>query len=195
MKKPLFFSAAFFAVFFPSFIALAIMGAPLVPKSAAAEAAVSAEQVVMLVREGELPVRIVINSVGINTLVQNPESAELSVLDAALSRGAVRYPLSGELGGDKNIFLFGHSSFLPQVRNPAYQAFNKLEKVKLGETIEVRSVSRTYTYRVISVAKAEAQALSIDLEHPTGLLFLSTCNSFGDKDERFVVTAQFVKSS
>jgi len=49
--------------------------------------------------------------------VLNPQSRDIKVLDEALNSGAVHYPGTGSLTEDANVFIFGHSSFLPNVIN------------------------------------------------------------------------------
>ena len=183
------FLIVFFAVFYPSLIAVAILGAPLTP-SAVTKADTAAAEVEA---QGEIPLRIKISSVGIDASIGNPESANVGVLDAALAKGAVRYPDSGLPGDGQNVFLFGHSSFLPQVNNVAYRTFNRLEKAKIGDLIEIDSETTTFRYAVSSITKAEAEAALVDLGNDNKLI-LSTCNSFGSKEERFIVIADFVDS-
>ena len=191
--EPLRFTAAFLSVFIPSFLAVAMLGAPLIPSVSAEEGPSSSGTLVPLVSQ-ELPLRVVISSVGIDARVSNPTNTAISVLDSALQSGAVRYPLSGTLGEQKTVFLFGHSSFLPVVHNTFYRTFNHLERVNIGDTIEVYGAHEKYQYRVISVAKADSSAVSVDIAASKQQLVLSTCDSFGSKSERFVVTADFVES-
>ncbi len=191
LRYPFLFLAVFFVVFFPSLLALAMLDAPLVPVlvATADESGVS-----RAVRVSEEPIHIFIPSVGIDAPIGNPESTSVAVLDAELTKGAVRYPDSGLLGEERNLFLFGHSSFLPNIRNPAYQTFNRLEKVQIGDEILVHSGEREHRYRIISVAKVDADEALVDFTSTRQQLTLSTCDSFGKKTERFVVVADFVES-
>ena len=140
------------------------------------------------------PVHITIPSIGINVNVENPQSNNIKILDEALNRGAVRYPGTGTLTQNANIFIFGHSSFLPNIVNKNYQAFNNLNKVNIGEEIFVDSKDTRYVYRVTSVKLGQAEKIKVDLRHGTRRLTLSTCNSFGDESERYVVDADFVRT-
>lgn len=139
-----------------------------------------------------VPVRIVIESVGINVSVENPTSRDIDVLDNALLSGAVRYPSSGLLNDNSTMFLFGHSSFLPIVNNQNFRAFNNLEKVKTGELIRVESNGSVNVYSVTEVRKVNADEALVELSGKGKRLVLSTCNSFGDPGERFIVEAEFV---
>lgn len=140
----------------------------------------------------EQPVRVQAASVGINTLVVNPASTDINVLDSALLKGAVRYPESALLGEVAPMYLFGHQSYLPVVRNQAFKAFNGLQKLKTGDDIVVYSMSAAYRYRVRSIELVKAEEALIDLSVGTRTLVLTTCDSFGTPSDRYVVKADFV---
>ena len=143
----------------------------------------------------ELPVKITIPKIGLSATVVNPESTSIAVLDSWLLKGAVRYPTSSKLGETGNVVLFGHSSYLPVVGNSAYKAFNDIQKLKPGDTVEVQGEEEVYVYAVRSVSKESADKNTpIPLMASGKELTLVTCNSFGKKSDRFVVVADFVES-
>ncbi len=143
-------------------------------------------------QSGELPQRVMIEKSGINVTVANPTSQNVNALNNALLKGAARYPGSGTLGHG-NMFIMAHSSHLRIVNNQAYKAFNNLEKLNIGDTILVESASKTYTYSVISIELTNADDGYIDLKAGENMLTLVTCNVLGEKAERFMVKAVFVK--
>ena len=116
------------------------------------------------------------------------------MLDRALLAGAVRYPGSGDLGTNANVLIFGHSSYLPIVKNKAYQAFNELGKLDPGSFITVHSETHRYTYEVQRVHLANAEETLIEFTSQEPMLTLATCNTFGAKQERWVVTATLAKT-
>jgi LPXTG-site transpeptidase (sortase) family protein len=189
------FLAAFALVFAASLAALWQLGltpeaaeAPLVASADAAPAAVSASAL-------ELPVKIEIPSIALAASVADPATADIDALDALLLKGAVRYPTSGLLGQENaNVVIFGHSSYLPVVGNPAYKTFDGIQKLSRGDTITVYSSDRAYTYVVETVEKEDANSAAIPLAVSGQVLTLSTCDSFATKSDRFVVTADFVES-
>src|SRR3989344_258119 len=143
----------------------------------------------------ELPTKIVIEKINLTVTVQNPTTTSIPVLDEELLKGAVRYPTSAKLGEAGNVVLFGHSSYLPIVGNQAYKTFNGIQKLSVGDVVTVSSAAAAYTYRVRSVAKESANDNSaIPLSVAGKMLTLVTCNSFGAKEDRFVVVADFVES-
>lgn len=143
----------------------------------------------------EYPLRVVIPSASIDSRIITPESVDTDVLNAAVDVAAVHYPTSAMLGMDGTVLLFGHSSHLPIVRNQAFKTFNGIEKLKEGQVISVYSGTTEYRYKVTGVRFAQAVANSdndvIELPAVGKHLTLVTCDSFGVKSDRWVVTADF----
>ena len=139
------------------------------------------------------PSRIVIPKIALDGPVLNPQTQEAAVLDAALLKGAVRYPGSGDLESKKNIFIFGHSSELPVVHNQSFKIFNRLKELNVGDEVTLQSTDMNYRYKVSSVSLASASDALVNFTNDHQLV-LSTCNTFGAKQERFVVYADFVRS-
>ena len=140
------------------------------------------------------PKRMIIDALNKDIVIQNPKSRTVANLDTALLSGAVRHPDSADFADTGNIFLFGHSSYLPQVFNKNFQAFNDIQKLVWGDSIRVQSSDVEYRYRVTKVYKTKASDATVALERGTAKLTLVTCNSFGSKDERFVVEAELVET-
>ena len=138
-----------------------------------------------------LPVRIVAKSIGLDKTVANPDATDVETLDKALQGGTVRYPTSARLGEEGTVLIFGHSSYLPVVRNQNYKAFNGIQKLKEGETVSIYSATTEYRYAVKSVRLANATEDVIELPATGKFLTLVTCDSFGKKTDRYVVTAEF----
>jgi LPXTG-site transpeptidase (sortase) family protein len=125
--------------------------------------------------------------------VLNPESREITDLDAALLSGVVRHPDSADLAQDGNVFILGHSSYLPNVFNENFQAFNGIQDLAWGDTIEVTSDGYLHLYEVEKVYKASAQDTTVPVSGTGPRLTLATCNSFGSVDDRFIVEAKRVE--
>lgn len=142
--------------------------------------------------EGEMPIGIEIPKVGVKANVGNPATADIPTLDAALLKGAVRYPSSARLGEEGNVLIFGHSSNLPVVQNQAFKAFNEIATLVPGDEIYVYSNGRRYAYAVEEVRKANTATDGIPLNVDGSKLTLATCDNFGDKTDRFIVTASLV---
>ncbi len=142
-----------------------------------------------------LPTRIIFDSLENRSLtVLNPESRSVEALDTALLSGAVRHPDSADFEHAGTIFLFGHSSYLPNVINKNFQAFNGIQKLTWGDTIRLQSSDTEYVYRVDRVYKASAADAEVEIETGTAKLTLVTCDSFGTKSDRFIVEATLINS-
>jgi LPXTG-site transpeptidase (sortase) family protein len=148
---------------------------------------------VPMIETGEAhPVRIIFDSLDREVEVLNPASSDVAVLDEALLSGVVRHPDSADFLNTGTIFLLGHSSYLPNVMNQNFQAFNGIQKLEWGDTIRLRSHDMEYIYTVDRVYEAKASSAEVPLQFDEAKLVLATCNSFGTKDDRFVVEASLV---
>jgi LPXTG-site transpeptidase (sortase) family protein len=139
------------------------------------------------------PKKIIFDSLDNKTVtVLNPTSRAIADLDEALLSGVVRHPDSADFVNTGNIFILGHSSYLPTVFNKNFQAFNEIQSLTWGDTIRLQSGDTEYVYQVDRVYKASANTLEVPNSRGTAKLTLATCNSFGSKDDRFIVEASLV---
>jgi sortase A len=144
------------------------------------------------VTESLVPTSIAIERIGLDTPIVTPKSTDIDVLDRALLSGAVHYPDSGLLGQNANMLLFGHSSYLPVIHNKAFKAFNELDKLKKGDLITVYSDTHMYQYETETVTLSKAGNVQVQFEAESPMLTLSTCNNFGSKQDRWIVTAKYL---
>ena len=141
-----------------------------------------------------LPLQIIFDSLDNRTVsVRNPQSTSIADLDHALLSGVVRHPDSANLMQDGTLFLFGHSSYLPNVINKNFQAFNGIQKLTWGDTVRLHSADMEYVYRVDRVYEVKASSADVAIEYGEAKLTLATCNSFGSKDDRYIVEATLVE--
>lgn len=195
------FLCVFAMVFLASIVTLGSLDLlPEVSQKSAALAAVSIPNITLDAKVSEpiavveLPIKIEAPAIGLATTIENPTVTDIVSLDKELLKGAVRYPTSALLGETGNVVLFGHSSYLPVVRNQAYKAFNDIQKLVAGDVVTVYSSDTAYTYQVRSVERESTNNAGILLSVTGRVLTLATCDSFGAKTDRFVVTADFVES-
>ncbi len=135
------------------------------------------------------PERVIIDKLDREVVVLNPTSRAIADLDAALLGGVVRHPDSADFSEDGNILILGHSSYLPNVLNKNFQAFNGLQTLTWGDKIRLQSEDAEYVYRVEKVYEAKAAEVVIPKTPGEARLTLATCDSFGAKDDRFIVEA------
>ncbi len=141
------------------------------------------------------PIKIIFDSLdGKQVKVLNPTSRDVAALDQALLSGVVRHPDSADFKNVGNIFILGHSSYLPNVINKNFQAFNGIQKLTWGDTIRLQSSDTEYVYRVEKVYKTTASEAVVQPTPGKATLTLATCNSFGTKDDRFIIEATLVSS-
>ncbi len=140
------------------------------------------------------PIRIIIDKVGIDSIILNPESTDIEVLEGALKYGIVRYPKSGILGEKDNIYLFGHSTSIKVVNNQAYKALNGLNKLEKGDIIKIQSENKEHVYRVTSVTMKKNSDAVVTFNTGKKTLTISTCNTLGAKEDRYIVKADFITS-
>ncbi len=141
----------------------------------------------------DYPVRILIDKIAVDTSVSNPISTNVDFLNNALLKGAVRYAGSGTLGHG-NMFIFAHNTGIKIVNNQAYKAFNHLKNLAAGDTIRVQSTDAEYIYTVTSVKLVDSSQSWVTFSNDRNMLTLSTCDVFGEKQDRYVVEATFSQS-
>ena len=152
-------------------------------------------QKVISIGTSSLPIKLVIPSLEKTITVLNPASRSVTALDNALLSGVVRHPDSASLVDEGTILIMGHSSYLPTVHNYNFQAFNGIQNLKWGDSISLFSSDTEYVYRVEKVYKAKASLLTVPVNGTGHTLTLATCNSFGSKDDRFIVEATLIKTN
>lgn len=210
LKNLLFFGGVFFGVFLLSFGSLSLLGfiptelqretkdntvAARIENTTLAQLGLAdADSPVLSTpssERGEVPYRIVAPSINLDTHVERPSNTSYSVLDTALSKGPVYYPGSG-LVGKGNMFVFGHSTSFQIVNNQAYQVFNNIKNLKEGDEIRVYGEDKVYLYRVREVKLVNANTELVSFSNNSNMLTLSTCNSFGQKSDRYIAEADFM---
>ena len=199
------FFGLFFVFFFISYVVLLAIDFVPEPKSTtnpepemalmgiSEQTAVEASVPVATIEEPQLPTSMYIKKLDRTIPVLNPESRAVADLDAALLDGVVRHPDSAKLAQNGNVFILGHSSYLPSVMNKNFQAFNGIERLEWGDIIEVSSGGRVHVFEVEKVFKAQASELTVPIAGDEKRLTLATCNSFGSTDDRFIVEAREIE--
>ena len=141
--------------------------------------------------EQDVPISMYIGPLDREITVLNPQSRNIVDLDTALLDGVVRHPDSAAPNQDGNVFVLGHSSYLPNVFNPNFQAFNGIQNLEWGDVITLTSKGYVYSYRVEKVYKAKASDIVVPIADTGKMLTIATCNSFGSTDDRYIVEASF----
>jgi LPXTG-site transpeptidase (sortase) family protein len=140
------------------------------------------------------PDKIIIPEIGVDTIIEQPNTVDVAVLDEFLKKGAVHYPGSGSIEKG-NMFIFGHSTNWQVVQNQAYKTFNDLDQLVKGDEIQIVADEKTYIYKVNSVKLVDESEALVKFDNSQRTLTISTCNTFGKKQERWVVEASFFKEA
>ncbi|MFT5831876.1 MAG: LPXTG-site transpeptidase (sortase) family protein [Candidatus Paceibacteria bacterium] len=136
------------------------------------------------------PISIYIERLDKTIEVLNPQSRSIADLDNALLSGVVRHPDSATPNIDGTTLILGHSSYLPNVLNKNFQAFNGVQNLEWGDVITLTSADAVYTYRVERVYEAKASEITVPIKGDAKLLTIATCDSFGSTDDRHIVEAK-----
>jgi len=143
--------------------------------------------------QGVLPERIRSAAIGLDAVIQNPDTRDIDALAVSILKSPTRYVDSAKLGVPGNMLIFGHSSTYRVVRNPMYKVFNRISELKPGDSITVEGGGVEYLYSVTSVRSVDVNEAVIDLSPSAGTkLTLTTCDILTGKSARFVVEADFV---
>jgi LPXTG-site transpeptidase (sortase) family protein len=211
LKRKVSFLVAFFVIFLSTYAVLAwldflpeLVEKPeviekelMVSEPMVVEKVVIEEEIVTPQEEVVLapifPTLITIEALNRSVTILNPSSREVADLDEALLSGVVRHPDSATLEQSGTVFILGHSSYLPVVRNKAFQAFNGIQDLKWGDIITLTAEEGEYVYRVDKVYRAKASEVTVPIAGPDKKLFLATCNSFGSTDDRYIVEADLIE--
>ncbi|MBY0538570.1 sortase [Patescibacteria group bacterium] len=209
MANKFHFLAAFFCIFTLSYgilYALDFYPEPITADAVSEEATTTAEVVenteeatpvapaVTIDEADTLPLSITIPALDRTVKVLNPASNSVEALDTALLDGVIRHPDSATFAEEGNMFIMGHSSYLPTVHNRNFQAFNGVQNLKFGDTITLESKNLEYTYRVEKTYKVKASGYTVPIAGKGKTLTLVTCNSFGSTEDRYVVEATLIST-
>lgn len=190
-KKAIYFLVVMIGVFGLTFAVL--YGTGFVPKKLRVENIITdidlPKNIETLPGQLTRPDRIVIEKIGVNAKVLQPSSVNVAVLDEALKKGAAYYPGSGTIE-QGNIFIFGHSTNWAVVQNQAYKTFNGLNKLAEGDIITLGAGEQEFSYKVTNVELVDSNNALVKFDNSGQTLTISTCNTFGEKQERWVVKAE-----
>ncbi len=140
-----------------------------------------------------LPMKIIFDALdGREVAVLNPTEATIDAMNEALLSGAVRHPDSADFKKTGNMLLLGHSSYLPNVFNKNFQAFNGIQNLAWGDIIRLQSEDTEYIYRVQKVREEKASEVVVPYDWGPSKLTLVTCNVYGAREDRFIVEAVLI---
>ncbi len=114
---------------------------------------------------------------------------ESNILDQ-LKSGVVHYQGTAHPGEDGNIFIVGHSSNYFWVNSDYNNIFSLLDKLSVGDRIEIQKDGKSYFYDVFGKKQIGPQDVEV-LKSPNQILTLMTCWPVGTSLNRLIVQANF----
>lgn len=106
-----------------------------------------------------------------------------------LSKGLIQIKgtaLPGEIG---NVFITGHSSNYPWAKGNYNNVFALLNKVVVGDAVQVRYQNVNYLYKVREIKIVESTDVSVLASKKESVLTLMTCTPVGTSLRRLIVVA------
>ena len=109
-----------------------------------------------------------------------------------LSKGLIQIQgtaLPGEVG---NVFVTGHSSNYPWAKGNYNNVFALLNKVVVGDVVQIKYQNTNYIYKVSSIKVVDPTDVSVMESKKESVLTLMTCTPVGTSLRRLIVTANQV---
>jgi sortase A len=128
------------------------------------------------------------------TVIVNSIEVEGKIFEGLNSRtmdnGFWHFPTSQLPGTKGNFVVIGHRyAKLP----PSKDTFFNLDKVKVGDRVEVKQSNDEYTYIVTSTKEVDKNDISVIKDYSDYRLTLITCSPLWSSDKRLVITAKLDK--
>lgn len=138
---------------------------------------------------------LMIPKIGVQAPIVFAKSRNQAEIDKLLLNGVVHYFDTAEPGEKGNVFITGHSSYYWWSDGKFNTVFSILDKLVVGDVINVNYGGQRYTYKVFDtkvVLPSDITVLSQDvgvLNHGTSVLSLMTCTPVGTNYRRLIVRA------
>jgi len=107
-----------------------------------------------------------------------------------LSKGLIQIKGTALPGEKGNVFITGHSSNYPWAKGNYNHVFALLNKVVVGDVVQVKYKNVDYIYKVSSIKSVEATDVSVMNSSSDSILTLMTCTPVGTSLRRLIVTAK-----
>lgn len=127
----------------------------------------------------------------VEVLYATPEKLEKADFDEELYKWVVKYPYSPEPWFSGNVLIFWHTSYYWWKKNPYWDIFSKLPKLKVWDSIKVIWEWKEYEYEIVEMAvKTPKKVPEIFDKYSTWKhLILMWCYPIGTDANRMLVIA------
>ncbi|HSW66288.1 MAG TPA: class D sortase [Bacillota bacterium] len=137
------------------------------------------------------PASIIIPSIDVHAPVVFDETSTVEwKVQLALRRGTVHYGDTAVPGKNGNVVIIGHSSGQPWAPGDYKWIFTLLDKVKVGDQIQVNYQGNPYVYQVTDTAVVDPDDMTVLTQTTEPTLSLITCTPVGTSKNRLVVHAK-----
>lgn len=136
---------------------------------------------------------IIIPKINVNAPIVVEPSTDENAVQTALRNGVVHYGPTGKIGQPGNAVIVGHSSMDPWSPGSYKYVFALLEKVGVGDQIQINQDQKKYVYQVQSTKVVPPTDLSVLNPTSEPTITLITCTPVGTNWRRFIVSAKQVE--
>lgn len=132
---------------------------------------------------------ILIPKIGVQAPIMFADSKKQGDIDKLLLEGVVHYPDTAMPGERGNVFITGHSSYYWWSNGKFNNVFSILDKLVVGDTINIIYNYKRYTYEVRSMKIVFPTDISVLDQGGGNELSLMTCTPVGTNYKRLIVKA------
>jgi len=127
-------------------------------------------------------------------IVLNVEGNDKNAYYSALENGVAHMKRTALPGDAGNTVIFGHSSYNATNNGNFKTVFARLNELKVGDTIEIKSQNKDFVYKIMEKKIVSAEEISVvHQDKTTQRLTLMTCWPVGTVDRRLVVIAELMR--
>jgi len=130
-----------------------------------------------------------IPKIGVQAPIVYAKTRVQKEIDSLLLTGVVHYFGTAEPGERGNVFLTGHSSYYWWSDGKFNTVFSILDKLVVGDTINVNYGGKKYTYKVFDMKVVSPSDISVLDQSSNSILTLMTCTPVGTNYRRLIVRA------
>jgi LPXTG-site transpeptidase (sortase) family protein len=138
-------------------------------------------------KEYVLPKRIAIPTIGIEAPVIISQGTSETDMQKDLEKGVIYLPGSSTLNEKGTMVIMGHSSAYPWYKGRYGSIFALLNKLNVGDEIDVFSKDKTYTYRVVGKEIKAPKDLVFQTQEDEAVLYLVSCWPINTAWKRIVI--------
>lgn len=135
---------------------------------------------------------LLIPNIGVDAPISWQVENEEKILRDKLTSGLIHLAGTDLPGQTGNVFITGHSSDLPWNKGNYKTVFSLLNRVAVGDQVQLRYQNKDYVYKVNNIKVVQPDDVSVLRPTPEPTLTLMTCTPVGTNLRRLIVTAKLI---